>query len=161
MSHDVVKKKIKKIKNIIDRQGKYGYYLIDDSDVKLIGKGNDTEELKNRIIEKLQDNSQKYMNNFIYLVEININEKYIEKTHKNVGGPLSLRITQYRITKNNNLKHEASYINGAIWYSNQDLEQNKFRLVDVKKLIQIINDQNMEIVNIGTIRAVDILDDFN
>ena len=91
-----IKKKTEKIQEIINKQGKYSYYLLVDDQVKLIAKGNDKKDLDHDIFTKISQ-KKSTIGQYIYLVEVYINEKYIEKPIKLSPGPIHLKIKHFKI----------------------------------------------------------------
>lgn len=150
--------KVSKIRDTVMKQGNYGYYLIGDDDVKLVSKNHDKEEARENFLEKIKG-KVKYINNFVYVVDLVIDDKYISHEHKLVAGPVSLKIKQYHVDNKYNLKYRSGYKNGAIWYTNQDLLDGVFHFTDIKKIIKIVHDNNVNILSMGKVRAVDMLDE--
>lgn len=150
--------KLSKIRETVEKQGNYGYYLIDDDDVKLVSKADDKDVAEENFLEKIKG-KKKYVNNFVYVVDLVIDGKYVANEHKLVGGPVSLKIKQYHIDPKYNLKYKSGYKNGAIWYTNQDLLDGAFHFTDIKKIIKIIHDNNVNILSVGKVRAVDMLNE--
>jgi len=152
-------KKVSKIRKTIEKQGKYGYYLLDSEGVsKLIAKNSDKSLAKEAFLEKIKG-KKKYIHNFVYEVDVVIDEKYITHNHKLVAGPVSLKIKQYHIDPKYNLKYNPDYKIGAVWYTNQDLLDDVFHFSDIKNIIKIIHDNNLDILSIGRVRAFDILNE--
>lgn len=160
---DSIKKinlKISKIHNTVKKQGRYGYYLVvgdDASDVKLATKDHDNDTAKEEFLEKIKG-KKKYINCFVYVVDLTIDDKYVTHEHKLIPGPVSLKIKQYLIDKKYNLQYKSGYRRGAVWYTNQDLLNGVFHITDIKKIIKIIHDNNLNIISMGHLRAVDVLD---
>lgn len=148
---------IKKIQDVIEKQGKYGYYIIYNDSVILANKDHNKEDAKENFLEKIEGN-KKYIDSFVYVVDIVIDDKYVTHEHKLVAGPLSLKIKQYHINDKYKLKYKSGYKNGAIWYTNDDILLNAFKFSDIKKMIKIIHDNDVNIISMGKVRAVDILD---
>lgn len=152
-----INRKIDKIQEIIDKQGQFGFYLIDDDDnVKLVNKNHKYTEGELEFYNKIYGKKQ-YIGNYVYIVNLVIDRKYIEKPHPLVGGPVSFKIKQYYIGKNYKLKYKTGYKNGAVWYTNEDIKDGLFHFTDIKQIIKIIHDNNVNIINIGKVRAVKIL----
>jgi hypothetical protein len=151
-----IKDKIAAIKTIIKKQGRYGYYLIDGSDVKLVNKGHDKQELEDALLEKISE-KKRYVDHSVYFVDVHINEKYIGQKKKIAVGPVSLRIMQFRITNKFKLKHTADLANGTVWYADDDVD--RFHFTDIKKIVHEIDKQQIEIISTGGIKALDILND--
>lgn len=152
-----IKNKIEKIQKIINKQGKHGYYLVDENTVKLVSKGHNRTDTKNEALEKV-NGKKKYINQFIYLVDVHINPKFIGKDDPIITGPVSLKIKEYQITKNYKFVHKADFKLGAIWYTNTDIKNGAFHFIDIKKIIYEVCDKNMEIISAGGVRAVDVLE---
>jgi len=150
--------RIEKIQNAINKQGSYSYYLIDDDTVKLVSKDHEKNDAENDFLSKI-NKKKKYINNVVYTVDIVIDKKYITHEHKLVGGPVSLKIEQYYIDKKYQLNYKADYKSGAVWYTNEDIKNNMFHLSDIKQIIKIIHDNNVNILSIGRVRAVKILNE--
>ncbi|VBB19008.1 hypothetical protein YASMINEVIRUS_1540 [Yasminevirus sp. GU-2018] len=153
-----IKKNISKIQKVIDKQGKHGYYLFDGDTVKLVSKGHDKADVDESVLEKLNGKKQ-YVNKFIYLVDVIINPKYIGKEDDIIDGPVSLRIKQFQITKTFKMVHKADFKYGAVWYTNKDIENDTFSFTDIKQIIHNIHTKNIEIIGVGGVRAVDVLQD--
>lgn len=151
-----IKANIAKIRKIVDKQGAFGFYLLADNEVKLVAKGHNLNDLMVEVLEKLSGKSQ-YINSPIYLVEVYIDEKYVEKPHKLVVGPVHLKIRQFKLTKKYTLGIEAGFKNGAVWYTNEDILNNGFRFTDTKQLVNKIHTRDIVIVNAGQVRALKIL----
>lgn len=154
-----IKTNIAKIQKIIDKQGKYSYYLITDdgNDIKLIAKGDDKTDVENVVLEKIA-NKKRYINDFIYSVEIYVNERYIDNPHRLVIGPIHLRIKQFIISSKFKLKYEAIFKTGSVWYTNADILNDRFHFNDIKKIIKIIHNENVLIANIAGTRALKVLE---
>src|SRR5438046_1967591 len=142
---------IDKIENVIDKQGKYIYSIVDDTGTKLVSKGADKEETKQIFLSKLQGKT-KYINKDVYEITISVNKKYITTPSKFIVGPVSLKIKQYILNKNYKLKHHAEHKSGAVWYTNKDLLNNQFHFTDLKNIIDVIHDNNIDILNIAGVR---------
>lgn len=151
-----IKSKIDKIRKTVDLQGRYAYYLITDDEVKLVNKGHKQSTTKKDFYEKIK-NKSKYINNDVYEVELIIDEKYIEKQSSVVAGPVSLHIKQYIINDDFKLVHKYEHKNGAVWYTNADLLEDGFHFNDIKKIIKDIDTRNINILSIGGVRALKIL----
>lgn len=151
-------KRIGKIQDIIDKQGQYGYYLVVDDQVKLVSKNHDKTEAEEGFLDKISGKKQ-YIDNFVYTIDLVIDKKYIEKTHNLIGGPVSLKIKQYHIDKNYKLKYKSGYKNGAVWYTNDDIKNGLFHFTDIKQIIKNIHDNNVNILSIGKVRAVNMLNE--
>src|SRR5437763_246936 len=76
-----IKNNISKIRKVVEKQGRYSFYLLDDNEVKLVAKGDNLREIKNDVIKKIEGKSR-YIDCPIYQVEVHIDEKYVEKPHK-------------------------------------------------------------------------------
>ena len=150
--------KISKIQDVVDKHGRYGYYLISGDEVKLVTKNHDKENATENFLEKIKE-KEKYINSIVYIVDLAINKKYVANKHDLVAGPVSLKIIQYHVNKKYNLQYKSGYKNGAIWYTNQDLLDGAFHITDIKKIIKIIHDNDVNIISAGKIKAVDILDE--
>lgn len=151
-----IKEKIHKIQNVITKQGKYGYYLLINDDVKLIAKGDNKRDLEHAAFAKIAQ-KRSTIGSFIYLVEVYIDEKYVDKPIKIVPGPIHLKIQQFKISPHFEFKRESEFTNGALFYSNDDILNNKFHFTDIKKLIKEVHDRNIVITNMLGKRAVNIL----
>lgn len=149
-------KRIDKIKNIINDQGEYGYYLINNDNVKLVSKGDDKKKAKKEFLKKIKG-KERYVGDTVYEVKVVIKEKYIKKTSDLVAGPVSLLIKEFMISESFKLKYEADYKYGSVWYTNSDLLRGKFRFGDIKKIVKAIDDHNINIIGAGQVRAVDVL----
>lgn len=154
-----IKANIAKIQKVIDKQGKYSYYLITDdgNDVKLMSKGNNKEDAENVILEKIS-NKKRYVKDFIYSVEIYINERYVDNPHRLVAGPVHLRIKQFIISPKFKLKYEGDFKTGSVWYTNDDILNDGFHFNDIKRLVKIIHNENVLITNIAGTRALRVLE---
>jgi hypothetical protein len=143
-----IKHNIELIQSVIAKQAKYCFYLIDGENIKLIGKNNSLADLKSDVLEKLNDKSR-YINCYVYKVGIHLYKKHVGK-NTDLFGPIALDIKQFIVTKNFKLKYKIDYVNGSIWYSNNDIQNNKFHLTDIKKIIRIIHTRNLLIAPTGT-----------
>lgn len=148
--------KISKIKDIVKKQGGFAYYLVDGDEIKLVNKDHTEDLAKKKFTNRIQDKS-KYIGDYVYEVSLMIDDKYVTHEHKLVAGPVSLKIKQYHITDDFDLKYKSGYKNGAIWYTNADLLEGSFHFTDIKKIIKIIHDNNVNIIRIGKVRAVNVL----
>jgi hypothetical protein len=158
---DKIKSKISKIESAIEKHGAYAYYIIHDDTVKLASKCNDQGNAKQGLIDAISG-KEKYIGDTVYEVRLSIDHKYIGKKHALVAGPVSLKIKQYHIDKKYNLKYVSGYKNGAIWYTDEDILNGVFHITDIKKIIKIIHDENVNIISVGGTRAVSVLEkDFN
>lgn len=151
-----VKIKIKKIQETVEKQGRYGFYMIDGDNVKLVSKDHDKTIAEEEFYNKIADKTR-YVGNIVYFVDLNIDEKYIEKKNKLVTGPVSLKVKVYKIAKNYKLK-KVPNLDGAIWYSNKDIADGRFHFTDIKNLIHEVYDKKINIISVGGITAVDILE---
>jgi hypothetical protein len=151
-----IKEKVKKIQHVVNKQGKYGYYLLIDDEIKLIAKGNNKRDLEQVVFSKIAQ-KRSTIGSFIYLVEVYINEKYIDKPIKIVPGPLHLKIKQYTISPHFELIHKADFTDGALFYTNDDILDNGFHFTDIKRLIKEVNDRRILITNMLGIRALKVL----
>lgn len=152
-----IKEKITKIQSVIDKQGRYGFYLLIDDQVKLISKGNNKEDLDHDVFIKIAK-KRSTIGNFIYLVEVHINEKYISKPIKVAPGPVMLKIKEFIISPRYELIHKAEYTNGALFYNNNDILNGKFHFTDIKELVKEVHDRKIQIANILGINAVKVLE---
>ena len=150
-----INKKIDKIEKLLEKQGKYIYYIIHNNEIKSVCKSDDKNEAKKLFIEKLAK-KYKYVGDYVYFVDIAINRKYVAKPNELIAGPVSLKIGQYMVGKKFNLRYEASFEYGALWYTNDDLLNNSFRFSDIKQLLKTIHDNKISIISLGGIRAVNI-----
>jgi len=152
-----INKQIEKVRNTIKKHGKYGIYLINSKGVvKFISKGDDKETVIENV-SKMIKGKKEYIDNFIYIVELIVNDKYITENHKLVPGPVALKIIQYQINDKYDLKYKSNFKAGAVWYTNEDLLNGVFHFDDIKKVIKIINDDNVDILPVGGIRVADLL----
>lgn len=153
-----VENAIDKITTILNEKGEYAYFIVDDDDVKLASKGNVKDETKDNFLKKI-NGKKRYVNKNVYEMRISINKQYIKETSKFVAGPLSLKIKQYIINKKFKLEHHAEHIDGAVWYTNDDIINHGFHFGKLKEIINAIHRDNLDILNIAGVRAVDILND--
>jgi len=151
-----LKQKVNQIEDNALKAGKIGYYLIHRDSVLLVKKSNDDLELKNEVENTLNGKSQ-YIGNFIYRVEIYTTLNYIDKPHKLVPGSVHLKIKQFYVTNNYKLDYEADFKDGAVWYSDEDILNNKFHVTDIKELVKRIHNTNRFIDNMAGVKAVKIL----
>jgi hypothetical protein len=151
-----IESKLDKIQNTIEKKGEYIYFIVDDDDVKLVSKGNDKSETNKKFLEKLHGKS-KYIGKDVYEVRISINKRYIREYSEFVAGPLSLKIKQFVINKKYKLEHHAKHNEGAVWYTNKDIINDEFHFSKLKDIIGIMHKENIDILNIAGVRAVDIL----
>ena len=149
---------IDKIKESTKKSGKHFFYLIHNDDVKLVSNEKSGASAKKALLQRVAD-KDKYINSPVYSVSINIWEDYVEKPSNLVGGPVALQIKEYKLNDKLKLSYEADYKYGAVWYTNDDLRNNLFKMKDIRDIIKQIDDRNINIVGIGKIRAVDILKD--
>lgn len=151
-----IKEKIDKIRKIIDIQGPFAYYLIDDG-VKLVSKDHKKSIAKKELLNKINKKAR-YINHHVYEVELVIDTQYIKKEDKLIGGPVSLKIKEYDIDDKFKLNYESGYKTGAVWYTNLDLLSGLFHFSDIKNIIKQIDDRNINILSVGKVRAVKILE---
>ena len=151
-------KKLQKIQDKIDENGAFFMFIMGtDGKVKLGSMEHTEKECKKAFKERIKGKDE-YIGNAVYLVEFFINDKYVEHPNKLIGGPFSYKIIQYHLSKKYNIKYLSGNINGAVWYTNEDLAEGKFHQRDLKKIIQVINDRRINILSIGKIRAVKLLE---
>lgn len=149
---------VDKIKKITEKQGKYCYYIInnDNINVKLISKSNKKKEAKQIFLQKIGTN-KKYIDYYVYQVKITVDEKYILNNNNFIIGPVFLNIKEYTINNKFKLHYEPSYKYGTVWYLNKDLLKNAFHFSDIRDIIKIIYDNNLNIMAIAKIRAIKLL----
>ena len=149
---------IDKINESTKKSGKHFFYLIYNDDVKLVSNEK-TEVLTKKAFNQRVAGKDKYVDSSVYSVSISISEKYVGKPSNLVGGPVALQIKEYKLNDKLKLSYEADYKYGAVWYTNDDLRNNLFKMKDIRDIIKQIDDRNINILGIGKIRAVDILKD--
>lgn len=151
---DKVKKKIEKINQVIEKNGRYGYYLIDEGKIKLISKSNNKMELDHDLFMKIA-RKRKTIGKTVYFIEYYANDKYIKS--KIVAGPVHIKIKQYEISPKYQLIEKDNFTNGAVFYTNDDILNNRFHISDVRTLLKKIHDDKIVITNILGINANKIL----
>ena len=147
-----LKNQIKKIQKLVEKNGKTAYYLVEGDTVKLLAR--DLDSLAEKISEK-----KKYINKPVFEVNIVVDGKYVGVEHKLVAGPVSLKMKQYHVDDKYKLKYKSGYANGAVWYTNHDIADGAFHVGDIKKIVKIIHDNNVNILSMGKVRAVDMLNE--
>jgi len=151
-----IKEKLKKIQDTMDKQGRFGYYLLVDDQVKLIAKGNDEDEIEREVLAKI-NKKQHTVGCFIYLVEIHIIQRLVDKPVKYVAGPVQLGIKQFIISPKFKLIHKGTYHDGSLWYTNDDILNGGFHFTDIKTLIGKVDDENIFIDSMAGKRALKVL----
>lgn len=157
IERDKIKKKIAKIRNTMDKQGKYGYYLLIDNQVKLLAKGNNERDLKHKVFTKLAE-KRSTIGCYVYQVEIHINEDLVDKPIKIVAGPVHLTLKQFKVSPRFKLIREDTYHYGALFYTNTDILNGGFHFTDIKQLVKEVNDRNISIHNMNGKRALWVLE---
>lgn len=154
---DKIKRNVDKINTTIDNQGSHGYYLIDeiDNDVKLLSKNHDKNEAEKEALNKLTG-KDRFIDSSVFYVNIFIDDEFIGKSHTFIS-PVSLKIKEFHLSKTFKLKFNADNKFGAVWYTNDDLHNGAFRFKDIKQIIFNIHHYDINIINIGGVRAVDVL----
>lgn len=150
-----IEKTIDKIESVIDKQGAFIYFIIDD-EVKPASKGSDRDATKKDFLSKIKDKTR-YIDHNVYEVRIFIDRKYIKETSEYAAGPVSLKIKQYAINKKFKLEHHVAHRSGAVWYTNQDILNDKFQFGKIKDIINAIHHKKIDILNISGVRAVNVL----
>lgn len=157
MDSKKVLSKLEKIKEAVNKNGKYIYYMIDSNKIKLVSSGMNLKDTKKRFRDRIM-NKDKYINNSVYEVTIKINKKYVSDNDTLIKGlPIVLHIKQYHITDKYNIKYRSIYKNGAVWFSNQEIINNKFKLDKIKYIIKKIHDDDLDILNLALITYSDIM----
>jgi len=154
---DKIKKKIAKIRNTMDKQGKYGYYLLINDEVKLLAKGNNERDLKHKVFTKLAE-KRSTIGCYVYRVEIYIDDDLVDKPSKIIAGPVHLKLTQFKVSHRFELVRKDIYHDGALFYSNTDLLNGGFHFTDIKQLVKEVNDRKIRIHNIIGKRALWVLE---
>jgi len=150
-----IEETIEKIENVIDKQGEYIFFIVDDV-VKPVSKGSDKDETKQDFLSKLSGKTR-YIDNDVYEVRIFVDRKYIKETSEYAAGPVSLKIKQYAVNKKFKLEHHVAHRSGAVWYTNQDILNNEFQFGKIKDIIDAIHHKKIDILNISGVRAVNVL----
>lgn len=148
---------INKLEKAIDLQGSYKYYVIDGDDVKLLKQGQNKNKTKKEALQRLTD-KPKFVDSKVFEVQVRINRKFVTKSSTLVPGPVSLAIIEYRVNDSYKLEHDPELKNGVVWYTNNDLENNRFHFKDIPRIIKMIDEKNINIISVGKVHAVDVLD---
>ena len=149
---------IDKIKESTKKSGKHFFYLIHNDDVKLVSMGKTEASTKKAFYQQVAG-KDKYIDSPVYIVSINISEKYVEKQDNLIPGPVTLGIKEYKLNDDLELKYGADYKYGVVWYTNDDLRKNKFHIKDFKEVINQIHKRNINIIALAHWRVVELLKD--
>lgn len=154
-----IKARLNKIQKFIDTKGAYGYYLFHGDDIKLVSKNNDQSVAKQQFLDKINGKS-KYIGDTVYEVILDVYEEIAGIEQKLSGGPVRVGIIEYKITNNYDVEYILGYRDGAVWYTNQDILDGLFHAADLKPLFKKIHDNRIVVVNLGKVRAVNILNKY-
>lgn len=120
MDREIIKEKIEEI-------NKYHYVGCSKKKCKFIISSNDKSYAKEKTIEFLEPNWDKFLDSVVYLVKIKNSVKGEWDINKNklLSGPIYLEICEYVVKPKNKLKSSSSGINNQVYFSDKYFKKNK------------------------------------
>ena len=134
----------------MNEHGNHFWYIMNLNKPKLITKGNKNSKIK--ILDKINRNPKKYKNKDFIYVKINVgNDDFLS------AGPLSILCYLMKLNDKLELIQDPLEKRGkTIWFSNQEVIDGKFSFKHIKKIIENIysNKIDMNPFKITTISEI-------
>lgn len=141
---------IKKIEIILNEHGNHFWYLMKGNKPKLLVKGNQKSKIK--LKEKIIKNPSKYKNKDFIFVKINIGDSGMFS-----AGQISVLCYPMKFNSDYDIVQDPNENRGkTIWFSDQEILDGKFSFKCIKKIINNIYDNKIDMnpFNITTISQI-------